>query len=73
LRLGAKDGERVAVLDGLAEGAQVVVDGTDRLRDGSAVQVATPGQPGEGKTPPLAEGPPGSEGAAPDKRRGRRP
>lgn len=73
LRLGAKDGERVAVLDGLAEGAQVVVDGTDRLRDGSAVQVATPGQPGEGKAPPLAEGPPGSEGAAPDKRRGRRP
>lgn len=75
LRLGARDGERVAVLDGLAEGAQVVVEGADRLRDGSAVQLATPGpgDSGGGKAPPLAEGPPGSEGAAPDPRRGRRP
>jgi len=39
LKLGQADGERVAVLEGLRPGEQVVVEGVDRLRDGSQVQV----------------------------------
>jgi multidrug efflux system membrane fusion protein len=39
VKLGPKDGERVAIIDGLAQGAEVVIEGTDRLRDGSVVQV----------------------------------
>ncbi|NJD07958.1 MAG: MdtA/MuxA family multidrug efflux RND transporter periplasmic adaptor subunit, partial [Methylococcaceae bacterium] len=39
LKLGPRDGERIAVLEGLAAGDQVVVEGTDRLREGSVVQV----------------------------------
>lgn len=74
LRLGPKDGERVAVLEGLAEGAQVVVEGTDRLRDGSAVRVMVPddGKPEDGKAHPALDGPPG-DGQDSGKRRGRRP
>ncbi len=41
---GPTDGTRVQVLSGLAAGDRVVTDGTDRLRDGSAVTIpaATP-------------------------------
>jgi membrane fusion protein, multidrug efflux system len=38
--LGPADGERIAVLDGLLPGDRVVVDGTDRLRDGLRVAIA---------------------------------
>jgi multidrug efflux system membrane fusion protein len=71
LHLGPKDGERVAVLEGLAEGTQVVVEGTDRLRDGSAVQVIGPDGDKQGER----QGPPstGENGPAPEQRRGRRP
>ena len=40
VKLGPSDGQRVAVLDGLQPGEQVVVDGADRLRDGAKVTVA---------------------------------
>jgi multidrug efflux system membrane fusion protein len=39
VRLGPVQGERVAVLSGLSVGDKVVVDGADRLRDGSAVAI----------------------------------
>lgn len=42
--LGPVDGERVAVLSGLEEGEQVVLEGIDRLRDGAPV-VVTDGAP----------------------------
>jgi multidrug efflux system membrane fusion protein len=35
--LGQSDGERVAVLSGLASGDVVVTEGADRLRDGAAI------------------------------------
>jgi membrane fusion protein, multidrug efflux system len=38
--LGPADGERIAILDGLKPGDRVVVDGTDRLRDGARVSIA---------------------------------
>ena len=37
--LGAEDGERVAVLEGLRGGEAVVVDAPRRLRDGAAVEL----------------------------------
>ena len=40
VKLGPAEGSRVAVTEGLREGELVVVDGMDRLRPGSAVEVA---------------------------------
>lgn len=42
--LGPTQGEKVAVLKGLAVGDRVVVDGADRLREGGRVIVQQPGQ-----------------------------
>jgi membrane fusion protein, multidrug efflux system len=39
VKLGARDGQNVAVLEGLAPGDKVVVDGVDRLRDGAKIRV----------------------------------
>lgn len=73
LTLGPRDGERVAVLEGLADGARVVVEGTDRLRGGLDVQVIPPepvepkaAQPLVSTQEPAGESPPPGE-----KRRGR--
>ena len=41
--LGPTDGQRVAIMSGLQLGDSVVVDGTDRLRDGAKVAVASAG------------------------------
>jgi multidrug efflux system membrane fusion protein len=42
VRVGPGDGERTAILSGLAPGQVVVTDGTDRLRDGATISVAPP-------------------------------
>ncbi|WP_407309609.1 MdtA/MuxA family multidrug efflux RND transporter periplasmic adaptor subunit [Pseudomonas sp. nanlin1] len=52
LKIGPTDGERTVVEEGLASGDSVVLEGTDRLRDGSAVEVvedssAVPTTPGQ--------------------------
>jgi len=39
LTLGASDGGRIAVLDGLAPGEQVVLEGIDRLTDGGRAEI----------------------------------
>lgn len=62
LKVGATDGTRTVVEQGLAQGDRVVLEGTDRLRDGSRVEVVddsakvptTPGQhlQGQGTTVP---------------------
>jgi multidrug efflux system membrane fusion protein len=44
VKLGVQDGDKVAILDGLKPGDTVVVDGADRLRDGSEVAIPNPGQ-----------------------------
>ncbi len=41
VKLGPLDGQRQAIADGLAAGEVVVTDGTDRLRPGAQVQVAS--------------------------------
>ncbi|GKT24436.1 efflux RND transporter periplasmic adaptor subunit [Acidovorax sp. SUPP3334] len=43
--LGASDGERMAVTQGLAEGEAVVLEGLDRLRDGIDVAQVVDGEP----------------------------
>jgi membrane fusion protein, multidrug efflux system len=40
VKLGPTDGHRTAILSGLEPGESVVIDGTDRLRDGATVTVA---------------------------------
>src|SRR5271167_1638096 len=40
VKLGPGDGQHIAVLDGLQPGEKVVVDGSDRLRDGAKVTLA---------------------------------
>lgn len=42
---GASDGEQAVVLTGLEAGQRIVTDGTDRLREGSQVEVMNPGSP----------------------------
>lgn len=42
---GVSDGEQAQVLSGLTAGQQVVVDGTDRLREGSVVEIMSRGSP----------------------------
>src|SRR5271167_1839726 len=53
VKLGPSDGQRIAILSGLEPGESVVIDGTDRLRDGAKVTLA-PAQPAT----PAAEGQP---------------
>jgi multidrug efflux system membrane fusion protein len=42
VKLGVQDGDKVAILEGLRPGDTVVVDGADRLRDGSEVVIPDP-------------------------------
>jgi multidrug efflux system membrane fusion protein len=37
--VGARSGDRVAILDGVKEGEQIVLEGTDRLRSGAKVRI----------------------------------
>jgi multidrug efflux system membrane fusion protein len=46
VKLGPTQGENVAITDGLAEGDKVVIDGADKLREGSAVTL--PAEKGAG-------------------------
>jgi membrane fusion protein, multidrug efflux system len=54
IKVGPSGGERVTVLEGLAPGDNVVVDGVDRLRDGAKIKV--PETAGSGLNPPSKSG-----------------
>ena len=43
VKLGVTEGDRVSVAQGLQPGERVVIDGADKLRDGSPVEVIQPG------------------------------
>jgi membrane fusion protein, multidrug efflux system len=45
VKLGPGDGQHIAVLDGLQPDEKVVVDGSDRLREGAKVTLAATGSP----------------------------
>jgi membrane fusion protein, multidrug efflux system len=70
VEIGETDGEKIQILKGLALGDQVVIDGTDRLRDGARIRL--PGAaPSANAGPPVAAAPPADkarpqgEGASP--------
>jgi membrane fusion protein, multidrug efflux system len=57
VKLGPGDGQHIAVLDGLQTGDKVVVDGSDRLREGAKVTLARVGsEPQGGGEPEAAAG-----------------
>jgi len=60
IKIGPTDGPMAAVTSGLSAGEQVVVDGTDRLRDGARVTV-----PAAGSSGPAATGAPAPGAQAP--------
>jgi len=63
VELGATDGEKVQITSGLQVGDQVVIDGTDRLRDGAKIR--RPGaNPRATSGPPVAAAPPDGQPAA---------
>ncbi len=65
---GATDGDKIAVLKGLALNDQVVIDGTDRLRDGAKIRKPQPaaGTPGPPVAAAAADGKPAQpSGTAP--------
>jgi multidrug efflux system membrane fusion protein len=66
---GVTEGETTSIEEGLAPGEVVVIDGTDRLRDGAKVEVAGTAGPPQGAAGGTAAGPPGADGEAPRKRR----
>jgi membrane fusion protein, multidrug efflux system len=49
VKLGPTDGQRIAILSGLQPGENVVVEGTDRLRDGAKVTLASADRAGVNK------------------------
>ncbi len=57
--VGIAEGDGLSVESGLAPGERVVVEGSDRLRDGAKVEIpdrAASAAPGEGKAPAKGEG-----------------
>lgn len=69
LKVGASDGDNTVIKEGLAKGERVVLEGTDRLRDGTTVEVvddpakvpATPGQHLQGQDKPAVSEAPAAE------------
>ena len=52
VKVGARSGDRVAILDGVKQGDQVVLEGTDRLRSGAKVRIVRSDAPeSEAKKP----------------------
>jgi len=64
VELGAGDGEKVAVTKGLQVGDQVVIDGTDRLREGAKIRKPSAGPRGTSGSP-VAAAPPGGGAGRP--------
>jgi len=61
VRVGPVQGETTAITSGVSPGDMVVVDGTDKLREGAKVELTT--REGQAVAPPKARGPRGERGA----------
>lgn len=70
VELGATDGETVQITSGLKVGEQVVIDGTDRLRDGAKIRRPS-ASPRATSGPPVATAPPDGQ-AQPQQQQRRR-
>jgi membrane fusion protein, multidrug efflux system len=57
IKTGPSGGERVVVVEGLAPGDNVVVDGVDRLRDGAKIRVPEAAGSSSSSTGPNTTGP----------------
>jgi membrane fusion protein, multidrug efflux system len=70
IKLGVTDGDRVEVLDGLAPGDRVVIDGADKLREGAKVVVREPTDAAAPASAAPASGPngPGAPGGGKKRR-----
>ena len=55
LEVGPSNGETTVITKGLKAGERIVMEGTDRLRDGALVEVVDPGQLGQVAGSPAAE------------------
>ncbi len=71
VELGATDGEKVQIVKGLQPGDQVVIDGTDRLRDGAKIR-RPGGPPRAASGAPIANAPEPQQGAGPQQQQRRR-
>ena len=69
VELGVTDGEKVQITNGLQAGDQVVIDGTDRLRDGAKIRRPS-ANPRATSGPPVAAAPPDAAGAPQRRRQG---
>jgi len=63
VKLGDRSAEGVVVLEGIKEGERVVLEGTDRLREGAKVRVIDPNAPAANSAPKSGTRPPGAPGA----------
>ena len=61
VKLGAVEGENTEVQSGLEPGNLVVVDGADKLRDGSKVELVDPSARRAGQATPPRKGPPDAD------------
>jgi multidrug efflux system membrane fusion protein len=61
VELGATDGDKVQIVSGLQVGDQVVIDGTDRLRDGAKIRRPGGGAPRAATGAPVAAAPPDAQ------------
>jgi len=71
VKLGATEGENAEVQSGLEPGNLVVVDGADKLRDGSKVELVDPASRRAGQATPPRKGPPGADKSSGEGRRGK--
>src|SRR5918993_3021615 len=72
VELGATDGDKVQIVKGLQPGDQVVIDGTDRLRDGAKIRRPGGGPPRAASGPPIANAPEPQQGAGQQQQQRRR-
>ncbi|GEP59122.1 MdtA/MuxA family multidrug efflux RND transporter periplasmic adaptor subunit [Reyranella soli] len=72
VELGATDGDKVQIVKGLQPGDQVVIDGTDRLRDGAKIRRPGGGQPRAASGPPIANAPDPNQGGGQQQQQRRR-
>jgi len=64
--VGPTEGQKVAILEGLAAGDKVVVDGADRLRDGAKYSVVQPSKPGKPIADASGDAAPGAQSSRQD-------
>ncbi len=70
VELGVSDGDKVQVTRGLQVGEQVVIDGTDRLRDGAKIRRPGGGGPRATTGAPVAAAPPDGQQQQQGRRQG---